>query len=329
MGLKIESVSFPHLTHAPTPAQNYNMGITSPALLPNRRITLLYYAPLAGLPFVILTIWATVGIHWPRWLLMWAVAVGLFTGCKWLTWRSADLKRVQIWRQTAYLFLWPGLDAEAFFGNDKNASAKPPKINEWLLAIFNLFWGLLLFWVLARQWPVNWPLLRGWTGMTGFIFAAHCGAFNLLSCLWRSFGVDARPLMDWPLRSCSLSEFWGKRWNTAFRDLSHRFLFSPLARRLGPRVGLAAGFVFSGAVHELAVTIPAGGGYGGPTFFFSLQGMAILLERSRMGRSFGLGRGWRGWVFTMFVIVLPVGIAFPPVFVENIILPWMKALGAL
>lgn len=135
--------------------------------------------------------------------------------------------------------------------------------------------------------------------------------------------------MDWPLRSCSLSEFWGKRWNTVFRDLSHRFLFLPLARRLGPRAGLAAGFVFSGVVHELAVTIPAGGGYGGPTLFFGWQGLAILLERSRTGRKLDLGCGWRGWIFTMLAIVVPAGIAFPPVFVQNIILPMMKAVGAL
>jgi hypothetical protein len=240
-----------------------------------------------------------------------------------------NLKQVAIWRQLAYLFFWPGLDAEAFLGQNKNTAVVRPKSGEWLLAVFGLMFGILLIWVLARQWPANWPLFRGWTGMTGFIFVAHCGVFQLLSCCWRTAGVNARPLMDWPLLSCSLSEFWGKRWNTAFRDLSHRFLFSPLARRLGPRAGLAAGFIFSGAVHELAVTIPAGGGYGGPTLFFSLQGLAILLERSRRGRSFGLGRGWRGWMFTMGVIILPVGIAFPPVFVENIILPLMKATGAL
>lgn len=165
--------------------------------------------------------------------------------------------------------------------------------------------------------------------MTGFILAAHCGTFNLLSCAWRTAGINARPLMDWPLRSCSLSEFWGKRWNTAFRDLSHRFLFSPLAGRLGPRAGLAAGFIFSGAIHELAVTVPAGGGYGGPTLFFGLQGLAILLQRSHTGRAFGLGRGWRGWAFTMAAVALPAGIAFPPVFVYNVILPLMQAVGAL
>ncbi len=39
--------------------------------------------------------------------------------------------------------------------------------------------------------------------------------------------------MHSPLTAQSLSEFWGRRWNTAFRDLTHRFLFRPLTVRWG------------------------------------------------------------------------------------------------
>lgn len=77
--------------------------------------------------------------------------------------------------------------------------------------------------------------------MAGLIFVLHFGSFHLLSCAWRAAGVDARPLMHWPVAATSLADFWGRRWNTAFRDLTHRFLFRPLTRRLGPRAGLAAG----------------------------------------------------------------------------------------
>ena len=53
------------------------------------------------------------------------------------------------------------------------------------------------------------------------VLVLHFGSFHLLSCGWRFAGVQARPLMDRPLASASVSEFWGRRWNTAFRDLTH------------------------------------------------------------------------------------------------------------
>ena len=58
-------------------------------------------------------------------------------------------------------------------------------------------------------------------------------------------------------------------------------------------------------VHDLVISVPAGGGYGGPTLFFALQGVAVLVERSPLGRRVGLGRGWRGWLFTMLVLLAP------------------------
>jgi alginate O-acetyltransferase complex protein AlgI len=130
------------------------------------------------------------------------------------------------------------------------------------------------------------------------------------------------------LASVGLAEFWGRRWNTAFRDLTHRFLFRPLASRWGPRRALAAGFVFSGVIHDLVISVPAGGGYGWPTLFFTLQAPALLAERTPAGKRLGLGSGWRGWVFTMLVLVVPVYGLFHPPFVRNIVLPFMRVLGA-
>jgi alginate O-acetyltransferase complex protein AlgI len=261
---------------------------------------------------------------WPRWVYMWAICAALFAGVKWLTWRRTRAPRVPNWRHLAYLFVWPGLDAPAFlYGNRPPA----PRASEWLDATIKLAAGILVLWGIVHRIPAEDELLRGWAGMIGIVLALHFGPFHLLSCAWRSAGVDARRLMNAPLAATSVSEFWGRRWNTAFRDLTHRFLFRPLTTRLGPRGGLAAGFIFSGLIHELAISVPAGAGYGGPTLFFCLQVPAMLIERSRWGRALGLGHGRHGWLFTTLMLVAPAGLLFHAPFVRGVVLPFLQVLG--
>jgi hypothetical protein len=135
--------------------------------------------------------------------------------------------------------------------------------------------------------------------------------------------------MNRPLESTSLSEFWGRRWNIAFRDLTYRFLFRPCASWFGPRWGILAGFLFSGAIHDVVISVPAHGGYGGPTAFFAIQGAAMAVERSAFGRELGLGSGSRGRLFAIVVLLAPAGLLFHRPFVIGIIVPFMRALGAI
>lgn len=165
--------------------------------------------------------------------------------------------------------------------------------------------------------------------MVGLIFMLHFGLFHLLSCAWRMAGVQAKPLMAWPIAAPSLGDFWGKRWNLAFRDVTHRFVFRPLAKRVGPGWAMAAVFLASGLVHDAVISPASGGGYGGPTLYFLLQGAAFFFERAALARQWGLGRGWRGWAFTALVVIGPLGLLFHPPFVATIIVPMMRALGGL
>jgi alginate O-acetyltransferase complex protein AlgI len=268
-------------------------------------------------------------INWPPWVVMWALAVGIFIVCKWMTWRGTPTPPAPAWRHLAYLFAWPGLDAKAFLDLRPLAPERRPTSGEWVFATGKTTLGGATLCGAVPILPVDLPLLRGWVGMAGLVFILHFGTFHLLSSAWRSAGVDAKPLMNWPVRSESLSEFWGKRWNTAFRDLTHRYLFRPLAARLGPRVGLAAGFLFSGVVHDLVISVPAGGGYSWPTLYFVIQGIGLLAERSRTGKRLGLGSGWRGRVFTAVVVAGPAYGLFHPPFVLNVVLPFLDAIGAM
>lgn len=262
----------------------------------------------------------------PPWAVMWALATGVYAACKWLTWRRAPAAPAG--RQAEYLLAWPGMDAPAFLDARPLPHDKRPTTREWVFAAAKLALGVGLTWGVVRFVPCDLPLVRGWVGMVGLVFLLHFGSFHLLSCVWRVSGVDAKPLMNWPVLADSLSEFWGRRWNTAFRDLTHRHLFRPLAARLGPRAGLAAGFLFSGVVHDLVISVPAGGGYGGPTLYFVVQGLGLLAERSRIGKRLGLGAGWRGRAFAAVVLVAPAGALFHPPFVLGVIVPFLSVIGA-
>ncbi len=233
-----------------------------------------------------------------------------------------------IGRQAGYLFGWMGLDAKAFLNPTPIPASQRATRREWLFAFTKSMVGAGLIWGVVRLIPVEYPLLMGWVGMIGLILLLHFGSFHLISCAWRAVSVNARPIMNAPLTSVSLSEFWGKRWNLAFRDMTHRFLFRPFSRLVRPEWGVALGFLFSGVIHDLVISIPAHAGYGLPTLYFLIQGLGLLIERTSLGRRIGLGRGWRGWLFTMLILTAPVRLLFHPAFIREIILPFLQAIGA-
>jgi predicted DCC family thiol-disulfide oxidoreductase YuxK len=281
------------------------------------------------LPLIVLP-----GVAWlaapliPRWLFMWAMAFALYAGCKWLTYSQARaaIDRVDPRRALAYLLAWPGMDAAAFLrGSDR---IDQPPWTEWLLATLKTAVGFVVTWMVAGDvMPVS-PLLAGWVAMIGAVFILHFGTFHLLSLVWRSLGINAMPVMRNPARSCSLAEFWGRRWNTAFHELASRFTFRPLRSLVGSTYASLLVFVASGLIHELVISVPAHGGYGLPTGYFVLQGLGVAGERTSLGRRLGLGRGWRGRVFTVLATTLPAFWLFHPPFVRNVILPMLAFIGA-
>ena len=161
------------------------------------------------------------------------------------------------------------------------------------------------------------------------MLSLHFGLFSILAWCWRRAGVDVEPVMRAPLGSRSLGEFWGARWNTAFHRLAHTLVFRPLAGRLGLAGATLLVFVISDLVHESVISLPARGGYGLPTAYFVLQGCALVIERSRIGRRLGLGRGARGRLFALAAAGFPAYWLFPPAFVFNVILPMLAACSGL
>ncbi len=264
----------------------------------------------------------------PAWVLMWTLAISIYLGLKWLTWwETRSLVSHTAWRSAAYLLAWPGMDARSFL--DENKRVAPPELQNWSWAIAETGVGVILLWAIARVVPQRLPLLRGWVGMLGLIFLLHFGIFQIVALFWQSFGVDAPPIMSAPLRSASLSEFWGKRWNLGFRQLAHDLVFGPLHKSLGVATASLLVFVVSGLIHDLVISVPARAGYGLPTAYFVLQGFGVLVERSRFGRQLRLREGISGRLFMVLFTAAPVFWLFHPPFVLHVIIPFLKAVNAL
>jgi D-alanyl-lipoteichoic acid acyltransferase DltB (MBOAT superfamily) len=259
---------------------------------------------------------------------MWILSFAIYLSLKWLTWWRARSRIAHpVWRSLGYLLAWPGMDADAFL--DARQRLSPPAPWTWLKAAFETILGAVLLWLVARSITTGHPLLRGWVGMVGLILFLHFGTFQIVALLWQSFGIRAETIMSAPLRSTSLGEFWGKRWNLGFRQLAHELIFRPLYRTLGPDTAGFLVFVVSGLIHDLVISLPARGGYGLPTLYFLLQGAGVTLERSRSGERVGLGQGARGWCFMVVFLTIPVFGLFHPWFVLRVILPFMRAIHAL
>ena len=184
--------------------------------------------------------------------------------------------------------------------------------------------GAGLVWFAVPAISADAWLLRGWLGLVGIIMMLHFGTFHLLALALQTANLNARPNMQAPLLARSLADFWGRRWNTAFNVLADRYGFRPLTPRIGPRAALAVVFLASGLLHEAVITLPARGGYGLPTAYFALQAVGLFVERAPLIRR----RPWLKRLFAWLVLLAPIGCLFPPVFVRNVMLPMLQAIGA-
>lgn len=255
------------------------------------------------------------------WIGMWAIALAIYAGCKWLTLQDAmpQSKKPPFNRVLAYLLMWPGMDATRFLNDTPTTN---PGRQEWLFAAAKTALGVGLWLCAGKLMHWGYPLVAAWFGMVGIVMMFHFGTFHLLALLWRRTGYDAQPTMNWPIMARTLAEFWGKRWNLAFNHLATVYCFRPLTRRLDPKTALILTFLLSGLVHELVITLPARGGYGLPTLYFIIQGIGIALQRTPYLRL----HPRLNYALTAFALVAPLPLLFPPAFIEQVVIPMIKHL---
>jgi alginate O-acetyltransferase complex protein AlgI len=144
----------------------------------------------------------------------------------------------------------------------------------------------------------------------------HFGVLNINSGIWNLLGYGTYALFKDPFRSLSLAEFWGRRWNFAFSEMTSIAVHRPLKKITNNKIATVVAFAFSGLLHELAISLPVNRGYGLPSLYFVIQAIALLLEKKIQFKSKTLKHVW-----VLFWLIVPIPLLFHKYFLEGIIWP--------
>lgn len=204
---------------------------------------------------------------------------------------------------------WIGMNPDEF----KTEAHSP---HNWRSGTVSVLIGLIIFYLSLKQVDIT---LRAVYLFIAMIFIFHFGLLDLNAQLWNFLGRKTKPIMNEPWKALNLADFWGKRWNMAFRDAAHRTLFLPLKRFYGAKIAILGVFIFSGLVHEAVISLPAQGGYGGPMVYFLIQFLGLILQKEfRL-----LNNRWVTWIF----LIIPLPLLFHKAFFLNVFIPLSNAIG--
>lgn len=237
--------------------------------------------------------------------------------------RRAKAPPLSLGAWLCWVTLWPGMQPQPFA--DLRLAARSKSLDgarELLLGGARNLLCSAIFILVARwiyqstgsAWAATPPML------VGLSLGLHFGVFHLCAGLWRNFGVNVRAVFRAPLKSSSLGEFWGKRWNLAFAEMSAIGVYRPLQTRFGERAALVGAFACSGLLHETAISVPARQGFGWPMLYFALHGVLVVVERVLAKRGHPV-RGVWGRAWTLFWLLLPLPILFHRPFLEGVVWP--------
>jgi alginate O-acetyltransferase complex protein AlgI len=193
-----------------------------------------------------------------------------------------------------------------------------------LKALIRIFLGFILLYLSAvagRFELLTSVFLAQLLLVAGISFILHFGILNLSTAWWRAFGVNAQELFKQPYRSNSLKEFWGKRWNIAFSEMTQLIAYRPLKTRLSADHATMCSFLFSGILHEVAISLPVRGGYGFPMMYFGIHAIAMQMEArspiiKRIIQHRHLSRVW-----VIALLILPMPLLFHEKFIDEVLIP--------
>lgn len=273
-----------------------------------------------------LTFWATtvtvlaatdrLCYHQPAPLRMLALIAVLFLCMKGIVLFEAKLDgktTLTSWRRIAFICGWFGMRPDVFARRSR--ASLPHGLRLIVTGVISAIAGLIVIrfaslggHVLPRPMAICFLFV-------GCSLILHFGILNICAGFWRLLGFDCRALFRTPWQASSLADFWGRRWNVAFSEMISIAVVRPLTRSIGPRGARLAGFLVSGLLHEVAITVPVRAGYGLPTLYFLLQAVLTDWELRTKQRSL-LRRA-----ITVAAVLLPAPLVFPTAFVDKIVWP--------
>lgn len=249
-------------------------------------------------------------------LRMVAICVGLLLAMKnlvYVQW-SGENRSLTPARFLIFTFCWFGMDPGSFAHRRAGLSWR----NDVTIGLLNMVLGTLGAWLV---WRVGWhQVLLIFIPMSlGF----HFGALRVLKGGLRATGFPVRTLFPNPLKLQGFGDFWARRWNVGYSQMMQRVVGRPMTERLGAEAGNFAAFLVSGLLHELAITLPVGAGYGLPTLFFAVQGTLVWAEKKFAWRAW-----WLPWAAGLSVVLF-LGVLFPPTFQEEVLRPCLHVFEFL
>ena len=219
-------------------------------------------------------------------------------------------------RWTLFSLGWVGMSPLPFERNNTQLVSKRTIIGGFISILIGLGWLAVVCFLLAKSGP---SLILLIAAFPAFIFIFHGGIFHLLAAFYQGKRIAVTEVMDYPISSRSLNEFWSKRWNIVFIGMLRQSVFLPVARKYGSRSALLISFLVSGLLHEVALSLPVNKGFGFPTLYFLIQALLIMAERHFL-------KGKMGRLLVIFSLLIPLPLLFHPAFLQEIMQPFLQQI---
>ncbi|MGY3214206.1 MBOAT family protein [Mucilaginibacter sp. HD30] len=256
---------------------------------------------------------------------MLAIIITTFTAMKMVvvaeSYRNKPFK-LSFFQWLAFTAGWAGMQPKAFETVfSKNLPGGGLLINQ---GVIRILIGLLLITLahLTTDLAGNTQIITNGLLLVGLSLILHFGILTVSAGLWRFFGADTYLLFRQPAKSNSLAEFWGRRWNLAFIEMLSIAVLRPFKTKIGNTTAVLVSFLLSGLLHEIAITLPVNAGFGGPTIYFIIQGIAVVAEKKMEEQNIALSKNkLLAKLWLLFWLIVPIRFLFPDAFIEQIVRP--------
>lgn len=220
-----------------------------------------------------------------------------------------------------FCYGWFGMNPRPFLAFP--SSALPGSWALWIRGISRMILGLIIINLASLKWFSLPEFIQHLFYLIGISLMLHFGLLNIFAGTLRRFGIPVTTLFKDPLSSKSLNEFWSKRWNLAFVELTTLAVTRPVKSKYGNQTAFWISFIFSGLLHEMAISLPVKSRFGKPMLYFIIQAVLILsIDRFIRIQSSQVFRT----ILILACLGLPIFLLFHKQFILQIILPLVSYL---